>query len=37
MVPKDISDLMLSSFFKSYITFTDNPGKNKAHDLTYYV
>ena len=30
MVPKDISDLMLYSFFKSYITFTDNPGKKQS-------
>ena len=30
MVPKDISNLMLSSFFKSYITFTDNPGKKQS-------
>ena len=30
MVSKDISNLMLSSFFKSYITFTDNPGKKQS-------
>ena len=30
MVPKDISDLMLSSIFKSYITFTDNPSKKQS-------
>lgn len=37
MVPKDISDLMLSSFLKVISPLPTIRVKNKAHDLTYYV